>query len=344
MMTAEPLGPVTDLSPLYVRIAAHYAAGATSILKTASLFGVTEPQVHIALEECGVAVRPQSHKYKVGPQVAQIVARARRGESARQIGRTLGIHRSTVLRVMREHDVEPAYRMAAPRSLTPERQARACALYLDGRSLEAVAQMMEVGEVSVHNALVAAAIPRRGVGAPLIPKFSTEVLDHAADLYAAGMTMAEIRSTTGVGTRTVHRAVDARGLPRRTSGWSASNHFIHGQRDGAVKMYLDGVTFAEIHAQTGIERSVMRREIQRRGLPGRYPSRARAGGTPVSPKQLARAVQMYADGDATIAEIAAKTGIGKHSVRSAIDARGMPRRSPGWRPPARRTSSTRDAA
>lgn len=318
MLTAEPLGPVTDESPLPVRIAAHYYAGATSISKTSKVFGVTEREVHEALKVGSVAVRPQRHHFKAGPHVKQIVSRARRGESARQIGRSLNLGADTVLRIMRKHGIEPGP-SRRPYVLTPERSGRAVALYSEGRSLAETAAVMGCGVDAVRSAL-----SRAGVEPRLLNESSLggtpEMRQLAVDLYMAGAPSTAVAAQTGLTYTVVLSAVRRAGHQVRKAG---PRPVSADALRRAVDAYVQGATLVAASAGEGIPKDTLRRALGEQGIAVRH-----CGPPRTSPDDLRAAVDLYAAGSSAQAAAAA-VGVSRNAVLLGVRARGIPVRSRG---------------
>jgi transposase-like protein len=136
----------------------RYLEESASVVDLAGEAGVRSVTIYRWLERAAIPLRPRASANVTPARLAELYAA---GPSLHRLARETALSRSTVLDRLAQHGA-----LAVP---TDPRAQRAAASYLDGRSLEEVAQEVNASRRKVTLWLRALQVPIRRPGRPPVP-------------------------------------------------------------------------------------------------------------------------------------------------------------------------------
>lgn len=176
---------------------------------------------------------------------ASAVERYRNGESAAQVGRSIGASEGAVLRWLKLARVE-ARTAAETKGITESVRARAIDLYDKGNSVADVAKKLGIGGSTVHRI-----VTKEGIARPLeeTTGVAPDVKPRALALYSSGMNTYEAAKELGVSQGAVARWTNEAGIARGYSGAQALRQALgRGTNYGIKATVQSAKAGGDIHA------------------------------------------------------------------------------------------------
>jgi lambda repressor-like predicted transcriptional regulator len=160
----------------------------------------------------------------------------------------------------------------------------------------------------------------RGVPAPVhAPRVLRGVpATDLAELYAGGLTLAQIAARHGVSSWVIGNRLDRIGVPRRPSAWMPRGQRIPLPLDEVTGLYAGGASLADLAARYQVSRWTVGSRLAEAGITLRPP-----GGHNRIPLPVDELVALYAAGQ-TMAQLAARYGVCQTVIYNRLTEAGAP--------------------
>jgi DNA invertase Pin-like site-specific DNA recombinase len=259
-----------------------------------------------------------------GAKDAEICRRYEAGERIVDIGAALGIHKTTVHRVLRRNGISPN------RRLSEADNAEICRRYEAGEPGSAIAKDFGVSKEAVYRVLETAGVARRPWHGPP-PILTANHEDEAINRYAGGKPAKAIAEDFSVSDTTILKVLDRRGIPRnhRTVYESVAQHYAamrslsDAQEAEVCRRYEAGESGPVIAKALGIGEHAVSNALKRNGVE----KRPAVAGDRLAAEVEDEVCRLYLAGEGPAA-ISRQTGVGVSTIQFVLVRNGVDRHHP----------------
>jgi DNA-directed RNA polymerase specialized sigma subunit len=326
-------------------------------------FGLSEKRVRRILKGLGASPRLPSSGTSPHPSErnAEMVRLYAEGDlTLRDIGERFRVTRERVRQIVARAGVHRKAGRKVPREVPEhlkQRNDEIVRLYAEGLKLKEIANRVGLSLGGLHSVIRTANVHRRRPGTagprkgtPLAPADDRRKRNEdIVRLYQQErLSLRQVGARVGVSDSAVLYVLERAGVPRRSRSWRSSWPWKDAkqQRREIVHAYLEMRASTEkVATLFGISPETVAGVLEKAGMPrpggkcvnGRRPGAAGPRkGTPLLPpndrrKRDQEIVRLYQQERLSLRQVGARVGLSDSAVLHALQAAGVPRRSPSWR-------------